>query len=54
MVPPEVREGILEMENQLRSLYEKALLFYGARILDGIDLDRLPDLRSRAAVAARA
>lgn len=41
-------------EEQLRSLYEEALRSYGPRILDGIDLDRLPDLRSRAAVAARA
>jgi len=39
---------------ELRSLYEKAIQEYGPRILDNVDLDRLPDLRSRAAVAARA
>lgn len=33
---------------------DDALRLYGTRILDNIDLDRLPDLRSRAAVAARA
>jgi hypothetical protein len=39
---------------ELKSLLEKALQLYGPRILDNVDLDRLPDLRSRAAVAARA
>jgi hypothetical protein len=28
----------------LRSLYENALALYGARILDNVDLNRLPDL----------
>jgi hypothetical protein len=64
LVPPEAREEILEIasrlrarhrgEKQLRSLFEKALHSYGPRILGNVDLDRLPDLRSRAAVAARA
>ena len=64
LVPPEARKEILEIatrlrarhrrEKQLRSLYEKALRSYGSRILDNVDLDRLPDVRSRAAVAARA
>jgi hypothetical protein len=39
---------------ELRSLYDKALRSYGPRILDNVDLDRLPDLRARAAVVARA
>ena len=39
---------------ELRSLYDNALRCYGTRILDNVDLDRLPDLRSRAAVVARA
>ena len=39
---------------ELRSLYDNALRSYRTRILDNIDLDRLPDLRSRAAVVARA
>jgi hypothetical protein len=64
LVPPEARNEIIEIasrlrarhrrEKQLRSLYEKALHSYGPRILDNVDLDRLPDLQSRAAVAARA
>ena len=64
LVPLEARKQILEIasrvrsqhrrEKQLRSLYEKALRSYGPRILDNVDLDRLPDMRSRAAVAARA
>ena len=41
-------------KKKLSSLYDDALKFYRARILDNVDLDRLPDLRSRAAVAARA
>ena len=31
---------------ELASLLDKALRFYGIRILDNVDLDRLPDLRS--------
>jgi hypothetical protein len=38
----------------LKALYEEALASYRTRILDNVDLDRLPDLRSRAAVVARA
>lgn len=40
-------------DQELASLLDKALRFYGVRILDNVDLDRLPDLRSRAATAAR-
>lgn len=64
LVPPLARDEILAHASrlraqhrgikQLRSLYEDALALYGTRILDNVDLDRLPDLRSRAAVAARA
>ncbi len=42
------------VNKELRALYDNALRFYGTRILDNVDLDRLPDLRSRAAVVARA
>ena len=64
LVPPAARDEIVTLasrlraahrqEKHLRSLYESALRSYGPRILDNVDLDRLPDLRSRAAVAARA
>jgi len=64
LVPPAARKQILEVASRLRaehrrdkelkSLYDKALRTYGPRILDNVDLDRLHDLRSRAAVAARA
>ena len=64
LVPPSARGEILAMAAQLRakhrvnkelrSLYDDALRSYRTRILDNVDLDRLPDLRSRAAVVARA
>ena len=64
LVPPSARNKILEAasryraehraQKELRSLYDDALKLYRARILDNIDLDRLPDFRSRAAVVARA
>jgi hypothetical protein len=64
LVPPSARKKILEIASQLRDeyrsnkelrlLYDAALRSYGTRILDNVDLDRLPDLRSRAAVVARA
>lgn len=41
-------------DKELRALYANALRHYGVRILDNIDLDRLPDFRSRVVVAARA
>ena len=63
LVPPSGRAEILahasrlredfRRNNELRSLYDRALQSYGARILDNVDLDRLPDFRSRAAVVAR-
>ena len=55
LVPPAARERILEFASQLRAdhrgnkelraLYDKALALYRTRILDNVDLDRLPDLR---------
>jgi hypothetical protein len=64
LVPPSAREEILAVASrlraehrrnkELRTLYDKALKLYRIRILDNVDLDRLPDLRSRAAVIARA
>ena len=64
LVPPSAREEILAVAFRLRAehrsnkelgaLYDSALASYRTRILDNIDLDRLPDLRSRAAVVARA
>ena len=64
VVPPSARARILELAAQLRAehrgnkelrdLYEKAMASYRTRILDNVDLDRLPDFRSRAAVVARA
>src|ERR1700687_5613805 len=64
LVPPSAREEILAVASrlraehrankELRSIYDHALQSYGAPILDNVDLDRLPDPRSRVAVAARA
>ena len=64
LVPPSAREEILAAASrlraehrgnkELRALYDNALASYRTRILDNVDLDRLPDLRSRAAVVARA
>jgi hypothetical protein len=39
---------------ELRRLCDRALSLYGARVLDNVDLDRLPALRARAGVIARA
>ncbi|HKS87118.1 MAG TPA: hypothetical protein VJR71_16695 [Pseudolabrys sp.] len=64
LVPPEARATILDLARQLRTehrnnkelteLYDKAMASYRARILDNVDLDRLPNFRSRAAAVARA
>jgi hypothetical protein len=64
LVPPSDRDRILadaarlrashRGKKELKSLYDRALRSYRARILDNVDLDRLPDFRSRAAVVARA
>jgi hypothetical protein len=64
LIPPSARDEILAMAaelrlkhrnaKELRSLYDSALKSYRARILDNVDLDRLPDFPSRVAVVARA
>ncbi|WP_247552206.1 hypothetical protein [Bradyrhizobium sp. 138] len=64
LIPPAARNEVLAVASRIRaeyrrtkelqSLLDDALRLYGPRILDNVDLDRLPDLRSRAAVAARA
>jgi hypothetical protein len=64
LVPPSARKEILEAASrlraahrankELRALYDNALASYRVRILDNVDLDRLPDFRARAAVVARA
>jgi hypothetical protein len=64
LVPPAARKEILAIASRLRAehragkeiraLYDSALKRYRTRVLDNIDLDRLPNLRSRAAVVARA
>jgi hypothetical protein len=35
-------------------MVDQALSLYGVRILDNVDLDRLPNLRARASVIAKA
>jgi hypothetical protein len=64
LVPPSARDDILRLAARLRSehrdskelrrLCDRALSLYGARVLDNVDLDRLPALRARAGVIARA
>jgi hypothetical protein len=64
LVPVADREQVLALASRLRAehrsskqlqrMIDSALASYRTRILDNVDLDRLPDLRSRAAVVARA
>lgn len=64
LVPPSMRDQVIAFASRLRSehrnakelqrMYDNALASCRTRILDNVDLDRLPDLRSRAAVVARA
>jgi hypothetical protein len=65
LVPPAKRDQVVAFASRLRAdhrrrtkelqqMMDRALASYGIRILDNVDLDRLPDLRSRAAVVARA
>ena len=64
LVPLSARDEIIALASrardvhrrnkELRLLFDEALRLYRTRILDNVDLDRLPDLKSRAAVAARA
>lgn len=64
LVPASARKEILAVASrlraehrnrkELRALCDEALATYRTRILDNVDLDRLPDLPSRATVIARA
>jgi hypothetical protein len=64
LVPPSAREDVLRLAAKLRSehrdskelrrLCDRALSLYGARVLDNVDLNRLPSLHARAGVIARA
>ncbi len=64
LVPPSARGEILAVAarlrfehrraNELNRLCERALSSYRTRILDNVDLDRLPDARAKASVIARA
>src|SRR4051812_2435869 len=64
LVPPSAREEVLRLaarlrsehreDRELRKLYDRATSLYGARVLDNLDLERVPDLRARAGVIARA
>jgi uncharacterized membrane-anchored protein len=64
LVPPAARDDVLRLaarlrsdhrdDKELRRLCERALSLYGARVLDNVDLDRLPGMRARAGVIARA
>jgi hypothetical protein len=48
------QDGERNGHDELVGMLDDALRLYGTRILDNVDLDRLPDLRSRVGVAARA
>ena len=64
LVPSSGREDVLRLAAKLRAehrdtkklrrLCDRALSLYGVRVLDNVDLDRLPALRARAGVIARA
>jgi hypothetical protein len=64
LVPPSARDDIIRLAARLRSdhrdskelqgMCDRALSLYGLRILDNVDLERLPDLRARAGAIARA
>jgi hypothetical protein len=41
-------------DQELQALCDSALSLYGTRVLDNIDLERLPGLHARAGVMARA
>jgi hypothetical protein len=69
LVPSSARDEVLRLAERLRDdhrngkhlrakhlqeMLDQALSLYGVRILDNVDLDRLPDLRARASVVANA
>jgi hypothetical protein len=41
-------------DKELQVMFDRALSLYRVRILDNVDLDRLPNLRARASVIAKA
>ena len=63
LVPDHARREVLAHAARLRSahrdskalreLCNRALSMYGTRVLDNVDLERLPDLKSQAAVLAK-
>jgi hypothetical protein len=65
LVPPAGRAEVVATAERLRAEYrrqkeliepllEAALDRYGARVLDNVDLSKLPDIRQRARVVGRA
>jgi hypothetical protein len=64
LVPCSSRDDVLRLAERLRAdhrrgkelrlLCDRALSLYGPRILDNVDLERVPDERARARVIARA
>jgi hypothetical protein len=64
LVPSSARDDVLRLAERLREnhrndkdlqiMFDRALSLYGVRILDNVDLDRLPNLRARASVIAKA
>ena len=64
LVPSSARDDVLRLARRLRddhrndkdlqAALDQALSLYRVRILDNVDLDRLPNLRARARVVARA
>ena len=64
LVPSSARDDVLRLAERLRAehrndkdlqaMFDRALSLYRVRILDNVDLDRLPNLRARASVIAKA
>ncbi len=64
LVPSHARDDVLRMaaslrakhrsEKDLQAMCDEALKRYSVRIRDNVDLERLPDLRARAEVIAKA
>ncbi len=64
LVPSSARDAVLRMaaglrakhrgEKDLQAMCDEALRRYGVRIRDNVDLERLPDMRDRALVIAKA
>jgi hypothetical protein len=64
LVPEHARRDVIAYAARLRSAHRdskalrklcgRALSMYAARVMDNVDLERLPDLNSQAAVLAKA